>query len=1394
MQTRKGEESLRAAVQQLDKKLWHQLEEVWRRAQEGIQDAQHSKDGHQQGTPHCLAVEENLAALIPDDEKGGRFKAIDLFSLSVAAALHDTGKAGSSPDDHGHVSMWEVRGRAQDFGLDQGQAEVVGWIVRAHNDGNLEALPDKPVPLGPLQVSVRPLAALFKLADALHTDYRRVSPQVIGLEDRRTEDSPKTRFRLLVRGWIFADEDQVQLYAVPKAWTDEEVIYTGFRMTCQELEPVIPTLRDAGLPWKLILHLDDADLERKAVQHAEEQRQIERAFPGMDNFAEADAHLFKGRDDDVLALRQQVLAEPLTLLIGESGVGKTSLIRAGLFPALRRAGWRTVYTRPLDDPNRLIVRDLWHALLTGEPPESVSIVETLAQVCRTLGDCRLLVVLDQFEDVVSLPPPGMLDGLQSGLIAAQAKRFHNLRLLVSYRADAEATLGPLFLDVSGSIRSLPRVYLNPLSRDGARAALEAGFAQAQVGIHGSLLDTIVTELDLQTVIAGVYPPYLQMIGETLCRTAREENEAILTEELYRAKDGCVGIIGHYLIQRLAEFGERRDAARHVLVALVRSTGSRGPRSSDELQAETRIAQEQLTVLLAEMVDKRMVRRLGNGLYEVIHDYLAQLVDHEIVDEERRVKGLRELLGLKARTYTTYNIALTPAEMAQLYAVRQQITPAEDEQRLLLHSCLMEHGPAWFWFQKLPKIAFRPLLRDALNRPVALLRKNAAALVFEIMREGMTRNRVQTIRWEVLSDLRELLHDEDDTVRRTVTEGLAQVVSRAALPELRELLKDTDANVRRAATKRLIEMANREVLSDLRKLLKDEDADVRQAAVGGLVKAAGQEALSELHDLLQDVDAGVRGTAIEGLGQIAGRGAIPDLRRLLQDEDYYVRLAAIKGLVQVANREALPDLRKLLQDKDAGVRQAAAERLIQITEREDMPTLYKLLKDKDAAVRRAAAWRLIKMVGREGLPYLYRLLKDADADIRQVAAWELVQAAGQEGLAELRELLHHKDAVVRQAAVQRMTEIAGREAIPDLRKLLQDEDKDMRLAAANSLIGVAGREALPDLRELLKDEDGNVQQVAAEGLLQMASQEALPDLRKLLQDKDANVRRAVARVLIEVAGREVVPDLRDLLKDSDADVRWTAAWGLIQVAGREALPGLRKLLKDKDANIRRGAAWGLVRMAGREELTDLRELLRNEDDVGVQWNAAKKLVELASRDCLSDLRELLRHEDANVRQAAAEKRAEVAGRGVMSDLRELLQDEDANVRRTAAEGLVQVVGRRALPDLRELLQDADANVRWTATKGMIELTGREALPALCDLLQDEDAETQRAAENELERLISEDDIPWLTNLAAQYPPQKIGATAMRFLIELDYHLHSPFQLEVIDFWNRAPWRISRRRRQ
>jgi WD40 repeat protein len=80
-------------------------------------------------------------------------------------------------------------------------------------------------------------------------------------------------------------------------------------------------------------------------------------WPGLDPFDEEDRKYFHGREDEISELLRLVRREPLTVLFGRSGLGKTSLLRAGLFPLLRDEDHLPVYvrldhtasTRPLRD-------------------------------------------------------------------------------------------------------------------------------------------------------------------------------------------------------------------------------------------------------------------------------------------------------------------------------------------------------------------------------------------------------------------------------------------------------------------------------------------------------------------------------------------------------------------------------------------------------------------------------------------------------------------------------------------------------------------------------------------------------------------------------------------------------------------------------------------------------------------------------------------------------------------------------------------------------------------------------------------------------------------------------------------------------------------------------------
>jgi hypothetical protein len=104
----------------------------------------------------------------------------------------------------------------------------------------------------------------------------------------------------------------------------------------------------------------------------------ERPWPGLLPFTEDARMYFHGREAETDDLFRLIEREPLTVLFGQSGLGKSSLLNAGVFPCLRRAGYLPVYLRlSLEATAPVLIEQVWHALIcecvdhevTATPPQ-----------------------------------------------------------------------------------------------------------------------------------------------------------------------------------------------------------------------------------------------------------------------------------------------------------------------------------------------------------------------------------------------------------------------------------------------------------------------------------------------------------------------------------------------------------------------------------------------------------------------------------------------------------------------------------------------------------------------------------------------------------------------------------------------------------------------------------------------------------------------------------------------------------------------------------------------------------------------------------------------------------------------------------------------------------------
>jgi hypothetical protein len=172
--------------------------------------------------------------------------------------------------------------------------------------------------------------------------------------------------------------------------------------------------------------------------------------------------LFFGRDNELNVLEGQILKYKMSLLIGSSGVGKTSLLCAGLVNRLKEIGWQTALVRPLTDPDKNLKRFLWDQLLEGDLPAEFDLSSVLNAASTAYSDRQILVVIDQFEDILAAKEPTDTEVVTTNLLNIFHSASENLRILICYRGDVEPHIGTIWQKISGSPQGLPRTYLGSL--------------------------------------------------------------------------------------------------------------------------------------------------------------------------------------------------------------------------------------------------------------------------------------------------------------------------------------------------------------------------------------------------------------------------------------------------------------------------------------------------------------------------------------------------------------------------------------------------------------------------------------------------------------------------------------------------------------------------------------------------------------------------------------------------------------------------------------------------------------------------------------------------------------------------------------------------------------------
>lgn len=311
-------------------------------------------------------------------------------------------------------------------------------------------------------------------------------------------------------------------------------------------------------------------------------------YPGMRAFRNNEAHAFFGRDAEIEELVQRLRHYPFATVIGASGSGKSSLVIAGLIPALQRStlfgegDWLVRTLRPGATP-----LDELERALGGTPLSNFTLPPLLATAANAT---RLLLIVDQFEEIFTQG-------------AAQRDQFfHALQQLVTVpacfvvltvRSDffsdlLNSTLWPILRD--------HRLEIAPLGKAGLRAAIVKPAEALHVYIESALVERLVAGSAgepgllpfVQEVLVRLWEKlerrYLPLRAyETLVlplsrysgseRSGIQAAMGLLADEIIHGLTPPQQQIARRIFLRLVQFGEgRADTRRQQSLSHLRAAG------------------------------------------------------------------------------------------------------------------------------------------------------------------------------------------------------------------------------------------------------------------------------------------------------------------------------------------------------------------------------------------------------------------------------------------------------------------------------------------------------------------------------------------------------------------------------------------------------------------------------------------------------------------------------------------------------------------------------------------------------------------------------------------------------------------------------------------------------
>jgi hypothetical protein len=432
-------------------------------------------------------------------------------------------------------------------------------------------------------------------------------------------------------------------------------------------------------------------------------------YKGLQPFEDTsvDALLFFGRNRERELIAANLMAARFTVLYGASGVGKSSVLRAGVVHHLRELGREraefavALFAGWSEDPVPGISSAVEEALadVLGVPvPAAEGPLGARVAAWSELFGGEIYLVLDQFDEYFLYHGQDGGGPLVEQLPSLVTEPGLRVNVLLGIREEALARLDVFKGRIPGLFGNYLR--LERLDPDAARAAIVgplerwAGLAggehvEIETGLVEAVLESVTTP-DLggngtrpPTAAPAIEPPYLQMVMERVWEAERAAGSQTLRQATLEELGGARTIVAEHLDRSLASLGPaERDTAATMFAHLVTPSGTKIAHDLGDLASYAGAEETDVRGVAATLVGERILRPVeapgDGGRVEIFHDVLAGAVS----DWRRRHEAERELQAERRRARRRHQrlLALAIAALVAVFAMAAVTAYALVQQR------------------------------------------------------------------------------------------------------------------------------------------------------------------------------------------------------------------------------------------------------------------------------------------------------------------------------------------------------------------------------------------------------------------------------------------------------------------------------------------------------------------------------------------------------------------------------------------------------------------------------------------------------------------------------------------------------------------------------------------